>query len=703
MNEQSGGSSTSAHARDRPVVHVWLSGQSDNVGDSMLRRVYADRLRSMGRLQVWAGDPASGYVAGLRLAPGELAPGYLSWSTRFARTAVTGNGVFAFNAGEFVPTRRYVAGVVTLLPLILLHKARGGRIVWLGAGVRRTLRGFTWPFSLLARWCDDLLWRDAGSSQLMGRGGVMPDWAFASGGEPVSRDAVGSEASEPRVQHRHRLAVALRGDREPPSDRWIEAVRALARRLRLDVVVVVQVARDQPVGEAVAARLGAELHSWNTDDHWEQEQSVRQVYRTSRLVLSDRLHALVMGATEGAVPAGWCESASDKIARHFDVVGASWVKTGAGSPCELLDELDERRLRELEAATKRAVSTARSEVDEVERRLRRRGAGVIRVLHTLAAPDGTTRYVDHMIGSATPDVQVITFSWRRAIFGSYDVLHVHWPEYLVRHRTRVGAVAKTVALRLLLARLFLTRTPVVRTAHNIAPHERGTTGEQSLLRLVDARTTLWIRLNPTTELAADARSVHIPHGHYRSVYPGSDREPTVGRILQFGLLRPYKGAESLISAFRELDDAGTSLRIIGRPYSVAYAEQLRDAITGIARAQVKLEFVPDMQLAEEVREAELVVLPYTEMHNSGAILVALSLGRPVLAPRTPANAALAEEIGEGWIHLFDGALDAEVLGSTLLALRSSARTPPNLSDRDWSVVGRRHRDAYLQALKVLGK
>ncbi|WP_022894018.1 hypothetical protein [Agromyces subbeticus] len=351
---------TSDGGRQR-IVHVWLSGQSDNVGDSMLRRVYADRLRVLGRLSAWVGAPESGYAAGLRLGSDEVASSYAKWCAEFARTAATGNGVFAFNAGEFVPTRRYVAGVAALLPLILLLKLRGGHIVWLGAGVRRTRPGFTWPFSLLARWSDLLLWRDATSVRLMGRGGTMPDWAFASRGR----------SPEESTATRDLLTVSLRGDREPPGDRWVEAVRSLAERLDLAVVVVVQVARDQSAAEVLATRLGSPLHSWATENHWEQELAVRALYRRSRLVLSDRLHALVMGMTESAVPLGWCESAGDKITRHFDVIGASWVSTGSVDPAKLVDRLDASRLLELEEATRSALSTAQHEIEGVSVRMSR--------------------------------------------------------------------------------------------------------------------------------------------------------------------------------------------------------------------------------------------------------------------------------------------------------------------------------------------
>lgn len=80
-----------------------------------------------------------------------------------------------------------------------------------------------------------------------------------------------------------------------------------------------------------------------------------------------------------------------------------------------------------------------------------------------------------------------------------------------------------------------------------------------------------------------------------------------------------------------------------------------------ASARCCPRYVDDPTLAREVSSAELVVLPYRDMHNSGTLLLALSLARPVLVPRTPNNVAVAAEVGPGWIFMYDGELDAGVI------------------------------------------
>ncbi|MRG60432.1 hypothetical protein GE115_11225 [Agromyces sp. CFH 90414] len=357
---------------NEPAVFAWLSGQADNIGDSMLRRAYAQALAACGRVEAWVGNPDSGYASGLGLSRDSMNSGYFRWVGRFARSAWSGSAVFAFNAGEFVPTKKYVAGLIFMLPVIALHRLRGGRIVWMGAGVRRGHRLLMHPFRLLARWSDPLRFRDVESTRIVGMGKTMPDWGFALGtggalvvGAPIEP----AGANTPRDY----IAVVLRGDRRPPSDSWVAAVERLAARTNTKVVVVVQVERDRAAAEALGARLDCRIIRWNPSvDHRQQEARVRAEYGRCRAVISDRLHALIMGATEGAVPLGWCETATDKVSRHFELIDADWLRPPGDGPTEALDALTPDALETMRIETLSAVARARAELREAADSLVRR-------------------------------------------------------------------------------------------------------------------------------------------------------------------------------------------------------------------------------------------------------------------------------------------------------------------------------------------
>jgi beta-1,4-mannosyltransferase len=224
-----------------------------------------------------------------------------------------------------------------------------------------------------------------------------------------------------------------------------------------------------------------------------------------------------------------------------------------------------------------------------------------------------------------------------------------------------------------------------------------------LLRLFDRWTSYGIAINAHTEPPVGLPTAVILHGHYRdwfARFPQSGSVP--GRLAYFGLIRPYKGVEDLIAAFRGLPDDGLSLTVSGKPRTPELTGELRAGAAGDDRITLELEYVSDERLAARVSEAELVVLPYREMHNSGAALAALSMSRPVLLPANAVNVELGDEMGPGWVLTYDGDPTTEVLRQGLAELAATERSPePNLSRREWSETGRRHVEAYAEARRLV--
>ena len=331
----------------------------------------------------------------------------------------------------------------------------------------------------------------------------------------------------------------------------------------------------------------------------------------------------------------------------------------------------------------------------------------MRVLQSF--PEGRTTtnpYLLQLSRSLSPHVEVLGFTWRRALICRYDVFHVHWPEILLQGRTPVRALARRMLFRLFLMRLRLRRTAVVRTLHNVRSHELSPQHDQRLLERFDQRTTLWIRLNPFTPVPADVLEHTIPHGDYRDWYFDlTSGTPVPGRLLYFGLIRPYKGVDTLIHAFRHLgtellDDPLPTLRIVGAPQSSDLAKRLQLTAAGDPRIEFVLRHASDAELADAIQAAELVVLPYAEMHNSGAALLALSLDRAVLLPENAVTTALANEVGTDWVLTYTGPLCAEVLTDALVRARQPRRAlAPDLSHRRWSAGAAAHVEAYGRALQ----
>lgn len=323
----------------------------------------------------------------------------------------------------------------------------------------------------------------------------------------------------------------------------------------------------------------------------------------------------------------------------------------------------------------------------------------IRVLQSVNPPRATTNpYLTQLGRELQQRTSMNYFTWRRALLGSYDVLHVHWPEILLRGAGRPRDLIRRPLLALLTVRLsWSRRTALVRTLHNLSPHEPPGRLDRALLAAFNRQTDLWIDINGHLEPPSSAPVVTIPHAHYRDWYadaPRYDREPH--RLLFFGHLRRYKGIPELLGSFGAVaPDA--SLHIVGQVHDEEIASVVRTAVDSDSRVTADLSYVSDETLSAEIGRSSLVVLPYREFENSGALLLALSLDRPVLVPQSPLTSSLAAEVGPGWVTTYSGPLTAATLQQALTD--SAAMTGrPRFQNRDWAEIGQAHVAAYEMAV-----
>lgn len=299
-------------------------------------------------------------------------------------------------------------------------------------------------------------------------------------------------------------------------------------------------------------------------------------------------------------------------------------------------------------------------------------------------------------------VRTVFFRWSDFLTDRFDVLHVHWPEVFVRHPRRGVHYVKCLLLLAFLARIKLQKKAVVRTVHNLTPHEPGSKLEAFVLGRLDRATTVSIILNESTPTPADSQAVLVPHGHYRGWHPEAPAERTVpGRLLTFGLIRAYKGVDDLVRAFRATDDADLTLHISGKPDSAETTSLVTSESAADPRITLDLRYVPDDDLNNEIAESEAVVLPYREVHNSGAALLALSANRPVIMRRSASTELLQNEFGNEWVVLFDDALTAASLHRALENLRATKRSGRvDMSSREWPLLAAKTETAYRLALRL---
>jgi glycosyltransferase involved in cell wall biosynthesis len=301
--------------------------------------------------------------------------------------------------------------------------------------------------------------------------------------------------------------------------------------------------------------------------------------------------------------------------------------------------------------------------------------------------------------------EVREFALRDLLRGRPDIVHLHWPELLFLSTHRAWQAWLRVALFDRLIRRARRRgTRLIWTVHNDGAHEDRSTPrvraalDRMLAREVDAA----FSLSEAGEHAARSRLGHeVPvfrtrHGDYRDAYPfRSDRQaaraelgidPHVRLVVAVGQVRPYKNLDRLIEVTRRSRDTRLRVVIAGAPDSDATADAVERAAAGDARIRLDLAHLDDARLTAWLAAADLVALPYRRILNSGAALLALSAGRPVLVPALGAMPELAADLGSVWVRTYDGDLDLAVIEDAVAWARADRPSAPDLTAYRWGTI-----------------
>ncbi|HTX33012.1 MAG TPA: glycosyltransferase family 4 protein [Solirubrobacteraceae bacterium] len=252
------------------------------------------------------------------------------------------------------------------------------------------------------------------------------------------------------------------------------------------------------------------------------------------------------------------------------------------------------------------------------------------------APDGyrlSERFYRHAVGDPASRLRVAT------------KLAEHVPDMLALRRR--AAAADVVHFQWLavqpLDRFLLPRRPVVLTAHDLLPREPRPFQLHAQRRLYGAVDAVvahseYGRRRLVDELGVQPGKVRvIHHGTFEFLTraPEGPRPPELAPdpgerpvVLFFGLLRPYKGVDVLLQAWRSVASNG-ELWIVGRP------RMDLDRLRAIAPDGVRWvpRYVSDAELVASFRRADVVVLPYLRTDRldfSGVLATALAFGKAVV-------------------------------------------------------------------------
>src|SRR4051794_5702068 len=277
-----------------------------------------------------------------------------------------------------------------------------------------------------------------------------------------------------------------------------------------------------------------------------------------------------------------------------------------------------------------------------------------------------------------------------------QVLHFHWPQSWYVHRPQPAGPLTWIKLALFALQLGIARMLGYRiawTIHEVFPLNPAApwvdrAGSRMLAR---ASHVLLANDHETAEQArkelgkaADGIEV-VPHPSYSGAYPaGRSRAEVRAELgipesafvfLLFGHVTAYKRIDKFLAAFAAAGVEDAALVIAGLNQHEPSAQAVRDAAAADPRVKPLLEFIPDERVAELFGASDAAIAPRQDGGTTGALVLALSLGVPVVAAEVPTYTRVTD--GETAAYLYT-AWDETSMAK---ALRAAAADPDDAHRR----------------------
>jgi len=298
--------------------------------------------------------------------------------------------------------------------------------------------------------------------------------------------------------------------------------------------------------------------------------------------------------------------------------------------------------------------------------------------------------------------------------GQVQILHMHWPSDLYAWGVLTPIRFLRFVQKLVLARFWGYK--IVWTMHNIIPHQYTFPGIDIIGRFIIASLSNVIIVhcehakNELEKRFFRKKEVYvIPHGNYITRYPHSMSREEARQLLgidadafvylYFGKILPYKNLDRLMRAFDQLGDENTVLVIGGKCDLREQRTMLGELAKGNERIKLFTEFIPDEMVQQLFFASDVFVVPFSRILTSGSVILGLSFGLPVVAPKL---GCLPELITPRTGILYD----PQDYNGLLCALRTIRHMDMKMMNveayrlaltLDWRMIGERTHQAYLKS------
>ena len=295
------------------------------------------------------------------------------------------------------------------------------------------------------------------------------------------------------------------------------------------------------------------------------------------------------------------------------------------------------------------------------------------------------------------------------------LVHLHWTYGFRLRGSSRSPLMRRAAQAWFMVWLWTLRSlgfRLVWTAHNVLPMYPTFADDLQVRRRIVAECDLVICHSQSALVQlldrgiVPRKSTIIPHGPYTPTLrcdslrpPGAETGPR--RLLFFGRVEPYKGVEDLLIAVAALDpDLEVRVTIAGECSFPALKEALVELARRSAKyVELRLERISDEEVSRLLEGADVVVLPYRQITTSGSAMLALSHGRPLVAPDLAGLADLPDDAVlryDGTVQGLTRAVTDVVLADASVLLKMSSAAYAYCSEISWTEIARTTIDTMMQ-------
>lgn len=302
----------------------------------------------------------------------------------------------------------------------------------------------------------------------------------------------------------------------------------------------------------------------------------------------------------------------------------------------------------------------------------------------------------------------------RFLFVRPDIIHVQW----------VPLVEEGVPIELWFLKLAKRRgIKLVYTVHNLLPHDSESSLKETFARVYKLMDALICHTRETRnrliqEFGLDGEKIWvIPHGPLFYDYKPIRKQEAKRRIglsaehsvvLYQGLLRPYKGVDFLLDAWKNVQSNQPSARLViaGRGED-RHMEVVRAKVDELGiRSSVRLDlrYITSEELPIYYQAADIAVYPHREITQSGALMTGIAFGTPIVATSLPGFRETLEAYG-GAVCVEHGDVDglSQLLSRLIGNSRERGRLASTSTSQDsamcWKIIAQQTRDCYEEILR----